>query len=1240
MPRLTRAGDGVSADRDAPRSAETASDQQSVATPSVSAAASPARAALAPPALLRLQATVGNAAVRSAVARTPARRAPASRSTAAKPPVQRLEGGACPPAVTPPAPAAPAQDPGFRAVTGKVANAKKAATSHPPAGKEANAAQAAAKAPADDKEAQAKAAQAEEMGATKPAAFDKAAFIAAVNAAVAAQAPKNLDEADKFASSGKADTIKNEVMGKVTQGKSDSAKPLADKTQETPDTAKAVEKPVTPIPPKPAQPLPPVDAAKAMPPKAPAEQTQLGAGKCETDQQMADAGVTEQQLAKSNEPEFTEAVAAKKAGEAHSAKAPAQLRQAEEQKLGEAKAGAQDSGAAAVAGMAAAKQQTQGKVAGQQSATQAKDEGKRAEVTADIKRIFDKTKTDVTKILTDLDGLVTTTFEEGEREAKAAFTADHKARMEKYKDARYSGVTGWARWTADLFTGLPAEANQLFQESRKLYEQRMQVVIARVADVVGRELTRAKDRIAAGRAEIAAYVKGLSPALQGVGREAANAIETQFEQLDASVDEKSQALVEDLASKYVEARDAVDDEIKAMQEENKGLWDKAKEAVGGAITTILKLKDMLLGVLSRAAGAVEKIIKDPIGFLSNFVNAVKTGVQNFAGNIVEHLKKGLQGWLFGALADAGIEIPEKFDLKGIVRLVLSLLGLTWNSIRARITKVIPEPVMQKIEQTVEVFKILVTEGVGGLWKWIVQKLSDLKEMVMSQIRDFVITKVITAGITWLISLLNPAAAFIKACKMIYDAVMWFIDNAERLRDFVSSVLDSVESIASGGVGKVAGLIEQTLAKAVPMVISGLASLLGLGGISEKIKKILETVQKPVGKIVDAVIKGGLKLASPIIKAMSKGAAWVKGKYEAGKKWVKGKYEAGKKWVKTKYEAGKKWVKDKFGAGKAWVKGKAEAGKQALKGLRDKLLGITFRESFQVDGESHSVFTRKGEPRVLYTASKPKRTTEATPEAEIAALDTQFNSLMSQYWDIASQMTGGPADAQLARRAGALKSQAETTLKKIVDLTRKHLSKDSPGRHAPNIGDKGPHRMQTSRLRPKDKGKEVPAWRMESEHLVPRELISAYFSVLPITGAAISDAEYDAMVTILMYANASKIKTTTAAVGDLASIRAMKRDVGDRMRKALRSGRPISGEVAQVREHVLRQLDSRGKNAFGRASAAVVTEQQAVGDARGKGAKPRPTEDEMRAAYNAQVEQILEFWSLRLARVEELREEEV
>ena len=53
-------------------------------------------------------------------------------------------------------------------------------------------------APPDDKQAQGKAAQAEKMNAAKPGEFDKAGFIAAVNAAIAKKAPQNLSEARDF----------------------------------------------------------------------------------------------------------------------------------------------------------------------------------------------------------------------------------------------------------------------------------------------------------------------------------------------------------------------------------------------------------------------------------------------------------------------------------------------------------------------------------------------------------------------------------------------------------------------------------------------------------------------------------------------------------------------------------------------------------------------------------------------------------------------------------------------------------------------------------------------------------------------------------------------------------------------------------------------------------------------------------------------------------------------------------
>ena len=247
---------------------------------------------------------------------------------------------------------------------------------------------------------------------------------------------------------------------------------------------------------------------------------------------------------------------------------------------------------------------------------------------------------------------------------------------------------------------------------------------------------------------------------------------------------------------------------------------------------------MLKNALARAASVIGDIIGDPIGFLGNLIGGIKGGIDKFFANIGAHLKKGLMGWLFGQLAKAGIELPETFDVKGIIKLLASIFGLTWANIRNRIVKQIGEKAMDAIEAGVDIFQKLATQGVAGLWEMLLEKLGNIKDMIMEQVEDFVLTKIITAGITWLISLLNPAAAFIKACKLIYDVVMFFVTNASRIAKFVNTVIDGVVDIAKGNVSAVVAKIEDALGQMVPILIGFIASVLGIGGIGEKIRSII------------------------------------------------------------------------------------------------------------------------------------------------------------------------------------------------------------------------------------------------------------------------------------------------------------------------------------------------------------------------------------------------------------------
>ncbi|MEU3782318.1 HPC2 multi-domain protein [Streptomyces sp900129855] len=819
---------------------------QAQARPTAEGTTSPTTAAgpeAAPPAELTpqqlrlLQTGAGNAAVARLVVQ---RQAAAAPSTAAP---------------APPVKQPPSASPAFQGLKSEVRAKKTAASRHAPAAAESEAAQKAAVAPPDDRQAQGKAAQAEKMNAAKPGTFDKAGFIAAVNQAIAAQAPKNLDEADHFSGSGKAEAVKGRVSGQVGQSKATSAKEIDTATKAAPDLSKAKDKPVTPLTPDAPPPVPGApNPAGAVPARQPDAVTDFSGGPQQINQQLADAEVTEDQLAKSNEPQFTDALGAKKEGEKHSATAPGQARGAEARQLAAAKQGAAAIGAQAMTGLAAARTSTGKQVDGGKGATKSADERRRAEVTARLQKVFDGTKTDVERTLSGLDKLVDERFTAGEKAARDAFMADQKRRMNAYKDKRYSGWTGKLKWVKDKFAGLPEEANQLFQESRKLYVAQMQNVISSIADVIGTELGKAKDRIARGRAELKAEVDKLPADLKKFGQQAAKDFTEKFDGLQADVDAKSDQLVQDLAQKYTQALNAVDDEIKKLQEENKGLIAKARDAVVGVIQTIIELKNMLLGVLAKAATAVMNIIKDPIGFLGNLVTAVGAGLKAFMANIDTHLKKGLIGWLLGTMSGAGLQIPAKFDLRGILGMISSLLGLTWGAIRARIVrKGIPEQAMSAVESGVPLVAKLQGEGVAGVTEEIKEQVGDLKGNLFGKISQYLIPTVLVAGITWIVSLLNPASAFIKACKMIVDIVTFIVERGAQIVEFVNAVLDAVIAIAGGGAGGVPGLIETALAKSIPVLIGALAAILGISGIADKVKKFFTALSKPVMKAVDWIV---------------------------------------------------------------------------------------------------------------------------------------------------------------------------------------------------------------------------------------------------------------------------------------------------------------------------------------------------------------------------------------------------
>ena len=194
----------------------------------------------------------------------------------------------------------------------------------------------------------------------------------------------------------------------------------------------------------------------------------------------------------------------------------------------------------------------------------------------------------------------------------------------------------------------------------------------------------------------------------------------------------------------------------------------------------------------------------------------------------------------------------------------SLLGLTWASIRGLIIKRgVPEPAMGTVEKSVPLVQKVQAQGLGGMWEEIQGKVGDLRANLFAKISEYLIPTVLMAGITWIVSLLNPASAFVRAVKMIIDFVTFIITQGAQIIEFVNSVLDAIIAIAGGGTGGVPALIEKALARSVPVLIGVLAAVLGVGGIAQKVQKFFKALGKPVmkavGWVADKIAALGRKL---------------------------------------------------------------------------------------------------------------------------------------------------------------------------------------------------------------------------------------------------------------------------------------------------------------------------------------------------------------------------------------------
>lgn len=87
----------------------------------------------------------------------------------------------------------------------------------------------------------------------------------------------------------------------------------------------------------------------------------------------------------------------------------------------------------------------------------------------------------------------------------------------------------------------------------------------------------------------------------------------------------------------------------------------------------------------------------------------------------------------------------------------------------------------------------------------------IKQMVLGEIKQWVMVKVVQEAVKTVIAMLNPAGWIVKAIQYIYCFAMWLINNWQQIVLVITNLVQSIGQIAMGAVGAAANFIEKTLA---------------------------------------------------------------------------------------------------------------------------------------------------------------------------------------------------------------------------------------------------------------------------------------------------------------------------------------------------------------------------------------------------------------------------------------------
>jgi len=265
----------------------------------------------------------------------------------------------------------------------------------------------------------------------------------------------------------------------------------------------------------------------------------------------------------------------------------------------------------------------------------------------------------------------------------------------------------------------------------------------------------------------------------------------------------------------------------------------------------------VMGFLRKAGDTIMTIVRDPVKFVGNLINAVILGFKNFAGNFLTHLKDSLMDFLFGEVGSR-IKPPKEFSIAAIFSLVLDILELNYDRLRERlVSKTSPEAVTFLEGAVDTVSKMAHAKSVSAAWDIFQEQagklIGELVSTAIDKIKNWVLTNIVQRAIEKVLQMFTPASAVIAAIEAIYHTIVTLINKGKQLFAVLKATVDSISRIAAGDLTQAADKIEAAMSKALNFIVAFLAEQAGIGGIGQTIRDIIKAVKDKVWGVIDKVL---------------------------------------------------------------------------------------------------------------------------------------------------------------------------------------------------------------------------------------------------------------------------------------------------------------------------------------------------------------------------------------------------